>query len=384
MTERLYYSDSHIKTFKAKVSSCVPVENGWNVILDRTAFFPEGGGQAGDTGIIGDTAVLDTRERGDEVIHLTAAPIHPGSDVTCTLDWDKRFRRMQNHSGEHIVSGLVHSLYGLDNVGFHMGERFVTVDYSGELSDEQLNRLEYEANRAIYENVQVITSFPDPEELTSMEFRSKIDFKENVRIVNITGYDICACCAPHVRQTGEIGVIKLLDNMRHRGGIRLNMVCGFEALEDYCIRYKSSVEISNELSSKQYETPAAVRKLKEELYAERGKSAALSDKLVNAIAESVIPLGDNICVFTDGLTQEELRGLVNRILAGCNGICAAFSGTDGDYRYVLASSRFDLRSLSGQINDAIAGRGGGSAGMISGISRASKADIQSFFKETGF
>ena len=252
MTTKLYDQDSHCRTFSAQVLSCTPVQGGqWHIVLDQTAFFPEGGGQPGDQGTLDTVRVLDTRERGDAIVHITDGPLTPGTSVTGELDWALRFARMQCHSGEHVLSGLAHSLYGCTNVGFHMGEDQVILDFDKELTPQQLTVLEDRANQLITENRPVTARYPTPEELAALDYRSKLDLTEQVRIVTIAGCDVCACCAPHVTCTGEIGLVKLVDAMRHRGGIRLWMVAGRLALADYQRKQTNIAAISAALTVQQ-------------------------------------------------------------------------------------------------------------------------------------
>ena len=258
MTERLYYVDSHRQDFTARIVSCRPAENGWAVVLDRTAFFPEGGGQPGDTGTLNGIPVTDTRELGGEILHFVTAPLAEGTVVTGALNWDRRFALMQNHSGEHIVSGTAHRLYGCDNVGFHMSGGEVIIDLSSELTEQQLDRLEEEANHVVFEDRTVRTYFPKPEVLEKIRFRSKREMTENVRLVEIENCDLCACCAPHVNHTGEIGMIRLIGAMRHRGGMRLTAVCGNNALEDYRRMSRAAEDISALLSVPRTETVRGV------------------------------------------------------------------------------------------------------------------------------
>ena len=250
MTEKLYYQDSHLFTFEAAVLDCRKEKKGYSVVLDRTAFFPEGGGQLADTGVLGGVRVLDVHERGGEICHCTDAPLEIGAHVEGIVDAGQRLRRMQNHSGEHILSGLVHNAYGFNNVGFHMGAECMIIDFSGELTWEQLTELETRANEVVRQNIPLHIWFPDANELQSLEYRSKLELTENVRIVEIPGVDRCACCAPHVERTGEVGIVKILDSQRHRGGVRVSVVCGLDALEDYRARQESVTEISRALSAK--------------------------------------------------------------------------------------------------------------------------------------
>ena len=320
MTSKLYEEDSHLREFSARVLDCRKEGDGWAVILDRTAFFPEGGGQAGDRGELENVRVLDTRIRDGEILHLTDGPLEPGKTVAGRLDWDLRFRRMQDHSGEHIVSGLVYQKYGYNNVGFHLGDGEVTLDFSGELTGPQLEEIELLANRAVTENLPVQTWYPDGEELAVTEYRSKLDLTENVRLVRIPGIDTCACCAPHVKRTGEIGLIKILDFMRHRGGVRVHILCGMDALADYGARYRATREISGLLSAKQLETPAAVRHTLEELDA--AKRQLGEERLRRALekAAALEPTEGNICLFFPEMDMRALRELVNAGMEKCAGV----------------------------------------------------------------
>lgn len=384
MTDRLYYSDSHIDSFSARVLSCSPAENGFAAVLDRTAFFPEGGGQPGDVGILGGAEVFDTREENGEVVHYIRSPLAEGSEVRGSIDWNIRFRRMQNHSGEHIVSGLINREYGYSNVGFHMGGEDVTVDFNGELGRAELDHIETLANIAVFENRRVRAWFPSPSSLSRIKYRSKLDLSENVRLVRIEGYDTCACCAPHVGRTGEIGMIKLLDFARHRGGVRVHMLCGLDALEHYRMCYGNNASISALLSAKQSETPDYVRKTLSDLSDARHALTEIKKDMLKEKIASLAAVEGNLCLFEDELDGAGLRELVNSGMEKCGGVCAAFSGAGNNWRYVMGSRRVDLRRHSRAINSALSGVGGGSPGMIQGSVSVSREEIKAFFDDTRF
>lgn len=371
-----------MRSFTAVVTGCEAAENGYAVTLSRTAFFPEGGGQGADRGTINGVAVTDVQETGVEVAHFMPEPAEVGTEVLGELDWPTRFRRMQCHSGEHIVSGTVHRLFGYDNVGFHMGESTMTLDFSGELSAADLERVEDEANLAVWNDLEVKTSYPSPEELAALEYRSKKELDGDVRIVSIEGVDTCACCAPHAARTGEIGAIKITDSMRHRGGMRLTVVCGADALRDYRMRWESTVRISQLLSAKQHETAQAVERVAGELEAARRRLDSASRELLEIKKERLRPTDGNICLFEPDMDTVSLRGLVNAGAALCGGVCAAFRGEDGDYKYIIGSPNVDLRAGAKRINAAILGRGGGSPEMIQGTSAADRKTIEAFFAGT--
>lgn len=386
MTIKLYDQDSHLQTFSAQVLACTPLEeNRWAVLLDQTAFFPEGGGQLADQGQLtpADRAaaeVLDVQERPEGIVHVCSAPLPAGTQVQGTLNWPLRFRRMQCHSGEHVISGLAHRLYGCNNVGFHMGEDAVILDFDRELSPEELQRLENEANRVIWENRPVTATYPAPTELEALDYRSKLELTENVRIVTIQDCDVCACCAPHVNFTGEIGLVKLIDAMRHRGGTRLWMVAGALALADYQSKQANVAAISAALSVKQGEAAQGVARVQQalqdlELALKEAKHALVAEK-----CKTLPETAENLCLFEPDLDIPGLRTLVNTGVARCGGICAAFTGSDKEgYRCVMGSRTVDLRAQAKAIHQALGGKGGGQPGMIQGSVTASRAEIEAYF-----
>lgn len=382
MTQKLYYLDSHMKTFTATVTACVPSGDRYELTLDRTAFFPEGGGQLGDSGYIGSVRVFDTHERGDEVVHYVNQPVETGSEVSCIIDWDVRFRRMQNHSGEHIVSGLVHKKYGYNNVGFHMGSDVVTIDFDGEMSAEQLAEIEREANLIVAENRRVNTFFPSAQELNALEYRSKKEIDGQVRIVEIEDTDICACCAPHVFTTAEVGTVRILSSERRRRGgegVRITMLCGLDAYDNEVVISRNNTEISMLLSAKRNETAAAVQRLLSENEKLKARSASLCRALALMKAEEVEPTQWNICLFDDILDEASLRLLVNEAVKKCEGVAAVFSGSDETgFKYIIGSRNIDLRKAAKAINAGISGRGGGSPEMIQGSCTSCTENIKDF------
>ena len=377
MTEKLYYKDSHLFAFDAVVIDCRVEKKGYSVVLDRTAFFPEGGGQLADTGTLGPVSVTDVHEKGGEIRHYTDAPLRVGESVHGELDAEQRLRRMQNHSGEHILSGLVHNAYGYDNVGFHMGAECMIIDFCGELTWEQLMELETKANEVVRQNLPLHIWFPNEAELSSLEYRSKLELTENVRIVEIPGVDRCACCAPHVERTGEVGLVKILDSQRHRGGQRVSVICGMDALEDYRARQESVTEISRALSAKRGEVTAAVQRVLTEQQSVKERCDALSLALIRYMAEAEGERDGNIVLFSEVLGEIAQRELVNLLMPKAGGFAAVFTGSDRDgWRYVIGSLHCDLRAGARQINAAIDGRGGGTPQMIQGSARAFRGKIE--------
>ncbi len=379
MTEKLYYSDGHLSRFTARVTSCEKEDGTWAVKLDRSAFFPGGGGQEADEGVLSDMKLLGLREEGEDIVHLTPAPLEPGALVEGRIDWPLRFSRMQGHSGEHILSGTVHRLFGYDNVGFHMGEEAITIDFSGELSREDLSRAELEANRAIWRDVPVRTLLPTPGELAAMDYRSKKELTGQVRIVEIEGVDLCACCAPHVSHSGEVGLLKIIDSMRHRGGTRLTLLCGEAALLDYEALHENNAAVSAALSAKRLETGGAIARVMAEQEERRAELTKLKRELLQLKAAALRPTEGSICIFESDIDMITLRELVNAGSELAGKVCAGFAGTDGDYKYIIGSRTVPLRASAKEINAAIDGRGGGSDAMIQGTSRARREDIERYF-----
>lgn len=379
LTEKLYYSDGHLSRFTARVTSCEKEDGVWAVKLDRSAFFPGGGGQEADEGVLSDMKLLGLREEGEDIVHLTPAPLEPGALVEGRIDWPLRFSRMQGHSGEHILSGTVHRLFGYDNVGFHMGEEAITIDFSGELSREDLSRAELEANRAIWRDVPVRTLLPTPGELAAMDYRSKKELTGQVRIVEIEGVDLCACCAPHVSHSGEVGLLKIIDSMRHRGGTRMTLLCGEAALLDYEALHENNAAVSAALSAKRLETGGAIARVMAEQEERRAELTKLKRELLQLKAAALRPTEGSICIFESDIDMITLRELVNAGSELAGKVCAGFAGTDGDYKYIIGSRTVPLRARTKKINAAIDGRGGGSDAMIQGTSRARREDIERYF-----
>lgn len=380
MTEKLYDKDSHLKEFTGTVLSCKKTGEKYAVTLNQTAFFPEGGGQQSDRGYIGGAYISDVQIKNGEILHFADKPLSVGQAYDCKLDFDFRFRNMQNHSGEHIISGIVHRLYGFNNVGFHLGAE-MTMDFDGELTRRQLDEIEDLANKAVYENLPVKAYYPTDEELKSLDYRSKLDLKENVRIVGIKGVDVCACCAPHVKATGEIGIIKILDFEKYKGGVRLLVKCGADALRDYREKYKNVLEISNLLSAKQFEVSAAVVRLNEQLSAEKAETAALKKRLIAEKAAGFEPDTDKTVVFENGLDIKELQLLADALCKKAGGIRGAFSGADGAFAFAICGEETALGEFFAKFKAAFNTRGGGRNGIRQGTVCADRAEIEGLFKE---
>lgn len=377
MTVRLYEENAYISNFFATVLDCLAEKDGFKIILDKTAFFPEGGGQAGDRGTLGDATVFDTQIENEIIYHFTDKALNVGDFIECKIDFERRMGFMQNHTGEHIVSGIAHKLCGVNNVGFHLGKDFVTIDFDKELTREQLDEIEYLANKKVWQNLPVRAYYPTEEQLKSTDYRSKKEINGAVRLVCIKDTDICACCAPHVNNTGEIGVIKLLDTERMRGGIRIVLKCGVFALKDYRIKYENISQISALLSAKQENSADAVKVLDDKFTAERQKTNELKRK----IAELTVNTADeNInCLFIDDCDVKDLQLVADKLYTKYGGIRGAFSGSGKNYSFAICGEDAQLQEFFKNFKANFNVRGGGRNGMVQGTVIGEKENIKLIF-----
>ncbi len=383
MTEKLYDRDPYLAEFTATVIDCRKSDGGYLVTLDRTAFFPEGGGQFGDRGEIGGIPVLDTQIEENTILHTTHAPLPTGESVTCHLDFATRFDRMQNHTAEHIVSGLVHRLFGLSNVGFHLGETETTLDFDGVLDREQLDRVEELANEAVFKNLPVSVAYPSREELSTLDYRSKKELSGDVRIVMVEGYDACACCAPHVARTGEIGMVKLLDFIHYKGGVRIRLLAGARALRDYRAKFREVSAIARACAVPQEEAAAGVERLLSELSERKQASAALLRENVALRAAATVPnAGGNAVLLIPSDDPIALRNTALAIAAHLSGAALVLAGSDeGGYRFALAAEALPLRALSCGMAETLGSRGGGTDQLLQGVMAAPLSAIESYFEK---
>ena len=380
MTEKLYEQNSYCRSFTATVEECIPHTDGYAVRLNRTAFFPEGGGQAADSGLLGGLPVADVQIADGEIWHYVTEPLTAGEEVECVLDWKTRFSRMRHHTAEHIVCSLAHRWHGLNNVGFHLGSEDVTLDLDGELSREQIDAIEDEANRVVAANVAVMATIPTAEELAQATYRSKKELDGEVRLVTIEGVDCCACCAPHVARTGEIGLIKLLDFIRYKGGVRIHLLCGDAALADYRLRYQQSAELSAKLSVKQLDLTAAVGRLLAERDSLKLALRAANRRLADVQVAAVEPTAKPVYLIGDDWDAETLRRVVNGLSQRCGGICVAYSGSGDVYQYVLGGTG-DVKAEAARMNRALNGRGGGDHRQCQGRVQATAEEIVAYWAE---
>ncbi len=381
MTEKLYDSDSYATEFDATVLSCEQCDKGYKTVLDKTLFFPEEGGQCCDKGTLNNTVITDVQIKDETVYHYSDTPFDPGASVHGSIDFKLRFRNMQNHTGEHIICGIAHKLYDCENVGFHLGEDYVTMDLDCTLSKEQIEQIEYLANEAVFKNTDVTAYYPCEEELSALDYRSKGEISGKVRIVIIDGVDVCACCAPHVSRTGEVGLIKIVDFTNHRGGMRFTIHCGFDALRDYHERYMQTLAVSNMLSVKQNEVSEGVHKLLDDMEKLRHELSEKNKTIASMYVDALSSADKNVCIFDSSLDRDAMRIIANGGMQKISGVIAVMSGSDaGGYTYIMGSENVNLCNWTKDINSALSGRGGGSKTMIQGSLGATRAEIEDFVK----
>ena len=379
-TEKLYYADPFLREFTAKVLTCEAVKTGWEVVLDQTAFYPEGGGQPADHGTLGGVNVLDVYEKDGVVFHICEKPVEIGETAAGRIDWTRRFDHMQQHSGEHILSGILCESHHCDNVGFHMGADIVTIDYNAEISWEEALKAERRANEYIWADVPIDISFPTPEELKSIDYRSKKELTGQVRIVAFPGADCCACCGTHVLRSGQVGLVKILSCQKFREGVRLEILCGNRAFALLSATWEQSRAVGRRLSVKPQDAAEAVERLETELNAAKAGLTRLEDALFERIAAQEMGRGDTL-LFQSPLRPDGARKLADAVSRTCGGLAAVFAGEDGQYQYaLLRADGKDIDPLVKTMNAALHGRGGGRNGFAQGSVQAKQAEIEAFFK----
>jgi alanyl-tRNA synthetase len=399
----LFYKNTYLREFDAEVISCTPIHTAesprFEVILDDTAFYPEGGGQPADRGILkmnGENSVQDStfpadgysdgltvhvqdvqRRADDVIVHYTDAPLPEGAAVHGKIDWARRFDLMQNHSGEHIISGLVHAHYGYENVGYHMGDDVITIDLSGPLTWDQLMEIEREANGRVYENLPIEITYPSEEELKNIQYRSKKELTGRVRIVTIPDTDVCACCGTHVARTGEIGLIKCLSMIHYKGGVRITMASGGRALRIMEQRTDVVNDLAKQLAVDPALVPDGFARVKEESFEKSRRIGEIMTMYYGARADA-LPDGRKLTMeFEDSMTPVEARRFCEFLLEHGKGTCCAVFTKQGEgWYYVIGSRSIDVRPLVKTANAALSGRGGGKPEMAQGTMAAPREEIE--------
>ncbi len=380
--EKLFYENCHLTEFSATVTGCEKNEKGYLVTLDATAFYPEGGGQACDIGVLGGVNVLDVQEKEGEILHLCDGALTVGDTVEGQIDWPRRFDLMQQHTGEHILSGLINARFGYHNTGFHVGAEVMEVDFDGPISADQLAELEEKANEAVWRNLPIKCWVPSPEELPNVPYRTKRALLWPVRIVQVGDVDSCACCGIHTAYTGEVGLIKILSCVKFHGGVRLEVVCGGRAYRYMTEIFNQNRLVSQTFSAQMLETGVAAKKMQEALAGEKFRATQLQKQVFTYTAKAYAGK-ENVLHFADGLEPGQVRELADQISRVVSGFAAVFSESGGGFAYCLASQAVDLRALGKEMAETLNGRGGGKPNFQQGNVSAGKNDILAFFSKQG-
>ena len=374
-TRRLFYEDSHLTEFTATVTACDIAENGWAVQLSATAFYPEGGGQSCDLGTLDNVNVLNVQEKDGKILHFCDEKLKIGQTVTGCINWTRRFDLMQQHSGEHIVSGIICRRYGYHNVGFHVGSEMMEIDFDGPIPAEDLPEIERLANEAVWKNVPIRCWYPSSEELPTVPYRSKKALEYPVRIVEIPGYDSCACCGVHVKNTGEIGLIKIVSCVKFHSGVRIELTCGGRALKLMQQIFEQNRQVSQNFSAKMLETGTAAAKMNEQLAAEKLRANSLQTQLLRQTAKGYETAG-NVVHFEENLASAQLRELTDAIAKVCGGRAAVFSGSGENWNVCMLHPGGDLSPVIGALKAAFCVRGGGKPGSFQGTVTASRQQME--------
>ena len=387
VTERLYYQDAFRTAFSAVVQEVKEEKNGWKIRLDRTAFYPEGGGQPADAGSLaladGHTVkVTDVQEEDGEVWHTVSEMVEPGTPVTGRLDFERRFDHMQQHSGEHIVSGMICSRFHCNNVGFHLGEDLVTIDFDVRIRFEQILEIEAEANRYIWEDHAFEAQWPSEEERKTMEYRSKKELEGAVRITSFPGADCCACCGTHVKSSAQVGLVKFLSAKNFHEGTRVELLCGKRALEFLAMNYRENKAVAVKLSAKEENTSQYVEKLMDENLRIKGEKDAMQEALLKKWAAG-FQMGEKIFVIEDWMDPLTGRKLADLAADVCS-MAAVFSAGKEGYNYAVISRGGDISGFIKEMNQQLKGRGGGRNGFAQGSVTADRSRIEAFLKAQGF
>lgn len=381
MTEKLYDKDSFLKSFNATVLSCEEYFENFAVVLDKTAFFPEAGGQKSDRGTIANASVIDVQIADEIITHITDAPLKVGETVEGIIDFERRFDFMQQHSGEHIVSGVANKLYGCENVGFHLSEDIVTLDFDKPLKKDEIIKIEDLANEAVFQNVNIYGYYPDDETLSNLNYRSKKELDGDIRIVEIEGVDMCACCAPHVKTSGQIGLIKLLSTEKLRGGVRIQMKCGKRALLDIRETYENVNKISNTLCTKREETASAVDRLLDNLSELKYKYTGLKKQILLDKVDNLNPEKQITAMVEDGLEIKDLQSLADALYKKWGGIRAVLSPQENGYSFAICGEETALAEFFTAFKSKFTVKGGGRGTMVQGTILDNYEKIARFFVE---
>lgn len=376
---KLYEKDAYQTMFSGSVISCKQEKNRWKIVMDQTCFYPEGGGQPADHGVLGEVNVLDVQEENGQIVHWTDGPLEIGKQIEGKIDWDRRFYFMQNHTGEHLVSGLIHKKYGYENVGFHMNEEQITIDVGGVLTPNQLEEIEKEANEEVNKGREIEIFYPSSEELQKLAYRSKKEIDGQVRIARIPECDTCACCGTHLKNTLEIGMIKFLTMQNYKNGVRVTMICGKKAFENYVQKHKSVMDISHLLSAKPEEVTEAVERVKEENQNLKQKIGQLKQMILEIKTQMIPDSQKTVFLWEEDLEPNDLRHMINAVMKKADNIMVLVPGKGEIFNYAAACKEIDSRRISKALSAELFSKGGGTAQMVQGTVKGEKEEIKKIF-----
>ena len=386
MTIKLYDTKPYDTNFQGKVIDIIKEGKKTAIILDQSLFFPEEGGQSPDKGVISiqdkSVEVVDVQIKDEVIYHYVKGNIdfiEKGSEITGEIDFSHRFSNMQQHSGEHIFSGLAKRHFGCVNVGFHLSDSEVTFDYDKPLSKEEIEFLEKEVNKVIYENRKITAFYPSKEELLKLDYRSKKEIENDVRLVEIEGIDLCACCAPHVRRTGEIGICKVVNYINYKGGVRISILCGNRALELFREIHNTTKEISKLLSAKRENLAIEVGRINDSLHDVEYRLVEMEKRNLDLILSQITDAGnqktlDNniindkaVVLKLDGFSNNSLRDAVNKLKEKYQSrLIGTISKTQKGYFFIFGSNFIDCNLVAKSLRERFGAKGGGSSDMIQG------------------
>lgn len=384
MTEQVYLKDSYLFECKSEILEIIRDKDSFLLVFDKTPFFAGGGGQPSDRGHVNGISISEAFEKDGVIYHRIyedGCSFFVGDIVSLKVDNVVRLERMRAHTGEHIVSGIAHNLFSVDNVGFHMDENaLMTVDFNKYLDKSQLHIIESEANKCVMRNLNISANVFSVCDAQKLNYRSKLEFENDVRVVEIEGIDRCACCAPHLNTTGQVGIIKILSSMSHRGGVRFTLICGEQAYNEFEKRYGQIMKISALLCSEYDKADAAVAELIESNKNLKYDKDQLNIKLLDFVS-SGIEEKDIIIEFFDCFSLDELRIINNNLKPKCR-LALLFSGNDTTgYSYSIMSEKLNLDRFVRDFNNTLGGRGGGRGVMVQGKVAAVSEQIIEFLNE---
>lgn len=383
-TIKLYYESAYLRDFEANVLEISNYDEKWQIALDATCFYPGGGGQPPDLGILGEVVVKDCYAKNGIIYHIleNKPNFTIGDKIAGSVDFPRRFAFMQNHTGEHLLSGLAKSRYNATNVGFHMSERGFTIDFDLPLTKENLDELEACANELVNLGGAIDLRFVKGDILQGATARSKKDFghEENVRLVEIPGWDLCACAGLHVADLAEVSIVKIAGCQRYKGGVRLNVFCGSDALWDYSRKNDIVQKTSSMLSAETDNITGAITRLKEVGISLKKEADSLKNRIFELQAATVPNESALVYFIEDSLESDDLRRFA-AVVAERAKIAVALTKQGNVVKYAACGhDNTALADFAAALNAALDGKGGISGGVAQGALKADFAAVCTYLE----